>query len=119
MSKPSCTLCQASGNGVQFPLCPASAGYSFGEICAECDEKRWTVEYTAEIDLDTSAQELAEQWRNGNCNAVIRALQGDHPGLTALLIVQLGPCCGEGYLSADDCRRIANRLIDNRAERCM
>ena len=73
-------------------------------------------EYTACIDLDVCASELAESWINGNKSWVISMLKNDHPGLTALLIVQFGPF-GDNLLSVSDCNEIANRVIDDRAER--
>jgi hypothetical protein len=38
MGKPECNECGRSGNGVQFPLLPRTAGHKFGTICADCDE---------------------------------------------------------------------------------
>lgn len=73
---------------------------------------------TATIDLEVSASELAESYINGNRNGVIQQLENDHPGLTALLLVQHGPGCG-GKLSQSDCNTITNRLLDARAEHCM
>lgn len=121
MSSPFCKCCGASDR-VPFPMFPQTDGYGFGEICATCDENlpatvpKWSADYTATIDLDTSARGLAEQWLNGNTSDVINALASDHPGLAAVLITRHGPCCGDGYLTAIDCRVIAQRLLDRRGE---
>ena len=72
--------------------------------------------YTASIDLDATSSDLAKSWVNSNQSHVIRTLKNDHPGLTALLLVQHGPWC-DGILTQGDCNSIANRLIDDRADR--
>ncbi|MCO6043343.1 hypothetical protein NG895_05435 [Aeoliella sp. ICT_H6.2] len=121
MSSPFCKCC-GSSDRAPFPMFPKTDGYRFGEICAKCDEnppapaQRWAAEYNATIDLETSAQGLAENWLNGNTGQVIDALASDHPGLAAVLITRHGPCCGDGYLTAIDCRVIAQRLLDRRGE---
>ena len=35
---PSCTVCNRSGTGVEFPMFPKSKGMKFGDICSECDK---------------------------------------------------------------------------------
>ena len=72
--------------------------------------------YTITIDPDVIAADLTESWHNGNRKYVIYKLREDHPGLTALLLVQFGPMC-DGLLTREDCNAIANLLVDERMER--
>ncbi len=39
MNSPTCQVCGAEGNGVQFSLFPGVAGYRFGEICVNCEQE--------------------------------------------------------------------------------
>lgn len=75
------------------------------------------IKYTAKIDPDASLYELGVMWKQGHHERVINRLKRDHPGLTAMLLVQLGPLC-DGMLNKSDCNMIANHLIDDRMERC-
>lgn len=63
------------------------------------------------IDPEISIAQLQEKWTSGNCTAVLDALSNDHPGLTALFLV-------EGIrtkrLNQSDCNVIVNHLIDQR-----
>jgi hypothetical protein len=63
------------------------------------------------IDPEVSVSELLDNWVNGNRSYVIAKLESDHPGLTALFIVQ-GTI--DGCLKASDCNSVCNRLIDCR-----
>jgi hypothetical protein len=65
------------------------------------------------IDDEAYATDLIASWKNGNKSDVINKLASDHPGLTALVIVQ---GCTDRLLSVSDCNEIANRLTDARRE---
>jgi len=39
MAAPVCKHCGGTGEGVEFPLFPLTAGEKFGTICVPCDEK--------------------------------------------------------------------------------
>lgn len=65
------------------------------------------------IDDEVSARELALSWKNGNKSDVLNKLKGDHPGLTALLIVQ---CSQDRLLTVEDCNEITTSLIEARRE---
>jgi hypothetical protein len=93
-------------------------GFHESNTMTKCNGPFDRYEYTACINLDVFACELAESWVNGNRSMVVRILQNDHPGLLGLLLTQYGPG-GDGILSQSDCNHIANRVLDNRAERCM
>lgn len=78
-------------------------------------------EFTASINLEVTARELAKDWKNANKferDDIIDKLRLDHAGLTALLLTQFGPNC-DGVLSSSDVNMIANMLIDDRAEMCI
>lgn len=36
---PTCKRCGGTGTGVQFPLFPRAKGFSFGDLCVDCDDK--------------------------------------------------------------------------------
>ena len=63
------------------------------------------------IDPDVTASELIESWINGNLAYVIDALSSDHPGLTAMVIVQ---GIHDRLLDAGDVNSITNMLLDRR-----
>lgn len=67
-----------------------------------------------EIDGDITVKELADMWLNGNRKEVIDRLENDHPGLTAMLLIQ-GRL--DHDLGATDCNAIANMLMDRRKAR--
>lgn len=45
------------------------------------------VNHTVEIDCSADADEIVEQWLNGNKNDVIHQLATDHAGLVAMVLV--------------------------------
>lgn len=57
---------------------------------------------------------LFESWKNGNRNDVIETLANDHPGLTAMFLVQ---GTDEDILTSTDCDMVTNLLIERRKER--
>jgi hypothetical protein len=65
------------------------------------------------ISPDTTVSSLIESWINGNRKDVINTLADDHPGLTAVLIVQ---GLADGRLKRTDANAIANLLIDRRVD---
>lgn len=63
------------------------------------------------IDPDANVSDLCDSWVNGNCNDVVDALAGDHPGLAAFVTMEL--------MRRDEClaNALVNRLTDDRVER--
>ena len=65
------------------------------------------------IDSEVLVSDLVEQWINGNRVYVLDILESDHPGLTAIMIVQGSQ---DRALSIEDCNSITNMLIDRRQQ---
>ena len=64
------------------------------------------------IDPEISIAQLHEKWTSGNFAAVLNALSNDHPGLTALFLLE---GIRSKMLNQADCNGIVNHLIDQRA----
>ena len=67
-----------------------------------------------QINPEANARQIAESWVNGNISRVIDQLKNDHPGLTAMVIVQ---GTYDGLLTVADCNTICDLLIDDRYKR--
>lgn len=67
------------------------------------------------IDVEISVSQMIENWKNGNCKEVLEALKEDHPGLTAMFMLE---GIRSKVLKEIDCNRIANILIEDRMELC-
>ena len=63
------------------------------------------------IGPEISIAHLQEKWTSGNSAAVLTALSNDHPGLTALFLLE---GIRSKRLNQSDCNVIANYLIDQR-----
>jgi len=64
------------------------------------------------INPDAITTELIDAWKAGQEAQVINCLAADHPGLTAVMIVQ---GLHDRSLTGSDANSIANQLIDSRA----
>lgn len=65
------------------------------------------------INPEIGYTEVIAMWKSGDHRRFVEILENDHPGLTALVIVQ---GCQDGNLTRNDANRIANLLIDSRQE---
>lgn len=62
---------------------------------------------------EITVTELVEMWQSRKKTEVIDILKNDHPGLTAVFLVQASQ---DGHLKRTDLNEIANLLIDARRE---
>ena len=63
------------------------------------------------IDPEINVAQLQDKWTNGDCSDVLNALSNDHPGLTALFLLE---GIRSKRLNQSDCNVIVNHLIDQR-----
>ena len=65
------------------------------------------------INPDINVEQLLTNWTNGQKSSVFDALSNDHPGLTALVLVE---GIRRNVLKVTDVNRIVNILIERRVE---